>query len=122
MGRSQEKPSILGFALEILRAYQDPCQGAAENKREAVKEERCDMKSEKYVLPCLPYLFAFCLSLQNRHSLPSHGWGKFQRGKLFGMVKTIGPVFQSYAPGYHGLVAGRAFEPWGAVLQYSPRP
>lgn len=53
--------------------------------------------------------------LQVRHRLP-HGGGANLGEKLFGMVKTIGPVFQTYAPGLGllDLAVGMA----GAVILY----
>ena len=72
-------------------------------------------KIKKYVLPYFPYLIAFwffskCGTAYRMASGASLG------EKLFGMVKTIGPVFQSYVPGLglFDLAVGVA----GAVILY----
>jgi type IV secretion system protein VirD4 len=72
-------------------------------------------KIKKYVLPYFPYLIAFwffskCGTAYRMASGANLG------EKLFGMVKTIGPVFQSYAPGLglFDLAVGVA----GAVILY----
>ena len=72
-------------------------------------------KIKKYVLPYFPYLIAFwffskCGTAYRMASGANLG------EKLFGMVKTIGPVFQSYAPGLGllDLAVGVA----GAVILY----
>lgn len=72
-------------------------------------------KIKKYVLPYFPYLVAFwffskCGTAYRMASGANLG------EKLFGMVKTIGPVFQSYVPGLglFDLAVGVA----GAVILY----
>ena len=72
-------------------------------------------KIKKYVLPNFPYLIAFwffskCGTAYRMASGANLG------EKLFGMVKTIGPVFQSYVPGLglFDLAVGVA----GAVILY----
>ena len=72
-------------------------------------------KIKKYVLPYFPYLIAFwffskCGTAYRMASGANLG------EKLFGMVKTIGPVFQSYVPGLglFDLAVGVA----GAVILY----
>ena len=72
-------------------------------------------KIKKYVLPYFPYLIAFwffskCGTAYRMASGANLG------EKLFGMVKTIGPVFQSYAPGL-GLL-DFAVGVAGAVILY----
>lgn len=54
------------------------------------------------MLPCLPYLLAFWFFSKIGTAYRLAAGANFGE-KLFGMVKTIGPVFQSYAPGLHGL-------------------
>ena len=72
-------------------------------------------KIKKYVLPYFPYLIAFWFfskcGTAYRMAAGANLWEK-----LFGMVKTIGPVFQSYAPGLglFDLAVGVA----GAVILY----
>ena len=55
----------------------------------------------KYVLPNLPYLFFFwfCLKLGTAFRLAA---GDNFAVKLVNMGQTIGPAFQSGAPGVHG--------------------
>ena len=72
-------------------------------------------KIKKYVLPYFPYLIAFwffskCGTAYRMASGANLG------EKLFGMVKTIGPVFQSYVPGLglFDLAVGVS----GAVILY----
>ena len=72
-------------------------------------------KIKKYVLPYFPYLIAFwffskCGTAYRMASGANLG------EKLFGMVKTIGPVFQSYVPGL-GLF-DLAVGVTGAVILY----
>jgi len=72
-------------------------------------------KIRKYLTPNIPYLFilwAF-LKLGTAYRMAA---GANLGEKLFGMVKTIGPVFQSYAPGLGllDLAVGVA----GAVILY----
>ena len=55
-------------------------------------------KIRRFVLPNIPYLFIFwcCLKLGTAYRLAAGaGFGE----KLIGMVKTIGPAFQTIAPG-----------------------
>jgi type IV secretion system protein VirD4 len=55
-------------------------------------------KIRAYVLPNIPYLFIFwcCLKFGTAYRLAvGAGFG----GKLIGMIKTIGPAFQTIAPG-----------------------
>ncbi len=55
-------------------------------------------KIRRFVLPSIPYLFVlwFCLKLGAAYRLAAGaGFGK----KLIGMVKTVGPAFQTIAPG-----------------------
>lgn len=55
-------------------------------------------KIRRFVLPNIPYLFIFwcCLKLGTAYRLAAEaGFGE----KLIGMVKTIGPAFQTIAPG-----------------------
>lgn len=59
-------------------------------------------KIRKYVLPCLPYLFAFWFFSKVGTAYRLAAGASFGE-KLFGMVKTLGTAFQSYAPGLHGL-------------------
>ena len=72
-------------------------------------------KIKKYVLPYFPYLIAFWFFSKcgtAYHMASGANLGE----KLFGMVKTIGPVFQSYVPGLglFDLAVGVA----GAVILY----
>ena len=55
-------------------------------------------KIKKYVLPYFPYLIAFWF-FSKCGTAYRMAAGANLGEKLFGMVKTIGPVFQSYAPG-----------------------
>ena len=72
-------------------------------------------KIKKYVLPYFPYLIAFWFFSKcgTAYCMAS---GANLGEKLFGMVKTIGPVFQSYVPGLglFDLAVGVA----GAVILY----
>lgn len=72
-------------------------------------------KLRKYVLPNIPYVFIgwVFLKLGTAYRMAA---GANLGEKLFGMVKTIGPVFQSYAPGLGllDLAVGVA----GAVILY----
>jgi hypothetical protein len=55
-------------------------------------------KIRRFVLPNVPYLFIFwcCLKLGTAYHLAAGaGFGE----KLIGMVKTVGPAFQTIAPG-----------------------
>ncbi len=55
-------------------------------------------KIHRFVLPNIPYLFIFwcCLKLGTAYRLAAGaGFGE----KLIGMVKTVGPAFQTIAPG-----------------------
>ena len=72
-------------------------------------------KIKKYVLPYFPYLIAFWF-FSKCGTAYRMAAGANLGEKLFGMVKTIGPVFQSYAPGLglFDLAAGVA----GAVILY----
>lgn len=57
-------------------------------------------KIKKYILPNLPYLFIACLlcNVGEAYRLaPGADFG----GKLLGMLKTIGPAFETIAPGLH---------------------
>ena len=73
------------------------------------------MKIKKYVLPYFPYLIAFWFFSKCGTAYRMAAGANFGE-KLFGMVKTIGPVFQSYAPGLGllDLAVGVA----GAVILY----
>ena len=53
-------------------------------------------KIKKYVLPYFPYLIAFWF-FSKCGTAYRMAAGANLGEKLFGMVKTIGPVFQSYA-------------------------
>lgn len=56
-------------------------------------------KIRKYILPHIPYLFVFWffLKLGTAYRLAAGtGFGE----KLIGMVKTIGPAFETIAPGF----------------------
>ena len=55
-------------------------------------------KIKKYVLPYFPYLIAFWF-FSKCGTAYRMAAGANLGEKLFGMVKTIGPVFQSYVPG-----------------------
>ncbi|MCQ4806954.1 type IV secretory system conjugative DNA transfer family protein [Intestinimonas massiliensis] len=70
---------------------------------------------KKYVLPYFPYLIAFWF-FSKCGTAYRMAAGANLGEKLFGMVKTIGPVFQSYAPGLGllDLAVGVA----GAVILY----
>ncbi|WP_347002983.1 VirD4-like conjugal transfer protein, CD1115 family [Enterocloster clostridioformis] len=70
---------------------------------------------KKYVLPYFPYLIAFWF-FSKCGTAYRMAAGANLGEKLFGMVKTIGPVFQSYAPGLElfDLAVGVA----GAVILY----
>ncbi|WP_333492411.1 VirD4-like conjugal transfer protein, CD1115 family [Ruthenibacterium lactatiformans] len=70
---------------------------------------------KKYVLPYFPYLIAFWF-FSKCGTAYRMAAGANLGEKLFGMVKTIGPVFQSYAPGLglFDLAVGVA----GAVILY----
>lgn len=72
-------------------------------------------KIKKYVLPYFPYLIAFWF-FSKCGTAYRMAAGANLGEKLFGMVKTIGPVFQSYAPGlgFFDLAVGVA----GAVILY----
>lgn len=72
-------------------------------------------KIKKYVLPYFPYLIAFWF-FSKCGTAYRMAVGANLGEKLFGMVKTIGPVFQSYAPGLglFDLAVGVA----GAVILY----
>ena len=72
-------------------------------------------KIKKYVLPYFPYLIAFWF-FSKCGTAYRMAAGANLGEKLFGMVKTIGPVFQSYAPGLglFDLAVGVA----GAVILY----
>ena len=72
-------------------------------------------KIKKYVLPYFPYLIAFWF-FSKCGTAYRMAAGANLGEKLFGMVKTIGPVFQSYAPGlgFFDLAGGVA----GAVILY----
>ncbi|WP_302775591.1 type IV secretory system conjugative DNA transfer family protein, partial [Anaerotruncus colihominis] len=72
-------------------------------------------KIKKYVLPYFPYLIAFWF-FSKCGTAYRMAAGTNLGEKLFGMVKTIGPVFQSYAPGLGllDLAVGVA----GAVILY----
>ena len=72
-------------------------------------------KIKKYVLPYFPYLIAFWF-FSKCGTAYRMAAGANLGEKLFGMVKTIGPVFQSYAPGLglFDLAVGGA----GAVILY----
>ena len=72
-------------------------------------------KIKKYVLPYFPYLIAFWF-FSKCGTAYRMAAGANLGEKLFGMVKTIGPVFQSYAPGLGllDLAVGMA----GAVILY----
>ena len=72
-------------------------------------------KIKKYVLPYFPYLIAFWF-FSKCGTAYRMAAGANLGEKLFGMVKTIGPVFQSYAPGLGllDLAVGVA----GAVILY----
>ena len=72
-------------------------------------------KIKKYVLPYFPYLIAFWFFSKCGTSYRMASGANLGE-KLFGMVKTIGPVFQSYAPGLglFDLAVGVA----GAVILY----
>ena len=72
-------------------------------------------KIKKYVLPYFPYLITFWF-FSKCGTAYRMAAGANLGEKLFGMVKTIGPVFQSYAPGLglFDLAAGVA----GAVILY----
>ena len=72
-------------------------------------------KIKKYVLPYFPYLIAFWV-FSKCGTAYRMAAGANLGEKLFGMVKTIGPVFQSYAPGLGllDLAVGVA----GAVILY----
>lgn len=74
-------------------------------------------KIRKYVLPCLPYLFAFWFFSKVGTAYRLAAGASFGE-KLFGMVKTLSTAFQSYAPGLcvlDLLVGG--FRGCGAVLR-----
>ena len=72
-------------------------------------------KIKKYVLPYFPYLIAFWF-FSKCGTAYRMAAGANLGEKLFGMVKTIGSVFQSYAPGLglFDLAVGVA----GAVILY----
>ncbi|MBU5464671.1 type IV secretory system conjugative DNA transfer family protein [Faecalicatena contorta] len=72
-------------------------------------------KIKKYVLPYFPYLIAFWF-FSKCGTAYRMAAGANLGEKLFGMVKTIGPVFQIYAPGLGllDLAVGVA----GAVILY----
>ncbi|MBS5574065.1 MAG: type IV secretory system conjugative DNA transfer family protein [Clostridiales bacterium] len=70
---------------------------------------------KKYVLPYFPYLIAFWF-FSKCGTAYRMAAGANLGEKLFGMVKTIGPVFQSYAPGL-GLL-DLAVGVTGAVILY----
>ena len=72
-------------------------------------------KIKKYVLPYFPYLIAFWFFFKCGTAYRMAAGANLGE-KLFGMVKTIGPVFQSYAPGLglFDLAVGVA----GAVILY----
>ena len=72
-------------------------------------------KIKKYVLPYFPYLIAFWF-FSKCGTAYRMAAGANLGEKMFGMVKTIGPVFQSYAPGLglFDLAVGVA----GAVILY----
>ena len=72
-------------------------------------------KIKKYVLPYFPYLIAFWF-FSKCGTAYRMAAGANLGEKLFGMVKTIGPVFQIYAPGlgFFDLAVGMA----GAVILY----
>ena len=72
-------------------------------------------KIKKYVRPYFPYLIAFWF-FSKCGTAYRMAAGANLGEKLFGMVKTIGPVFQSYAPGLglFDLAVGVA----GAVILY----
>ena len=72
-------------------------------------------KIKKYVLPYFPYLIAFWFFSKCGTSYRMASGANLGE-KLFGMVKTIGPVFQSYVPGLglFDLAVGVA----GAVILY----
>ena len=72
-------------------------------------------KIKKYVLPYFPYLIAFWF-FSKCGTAYRMAAGANLGEKLFGMVKTIGPVFQTYAPGLGllDLAVGMA----GAVILY----
>ena len=72
-------------------------------------------KIKKYVLPYFPYLIAFWF-FSKCGTAYRMAAGANLGENLFGMVKTIGPVFQSYAPGLElfDLAVGVA----GAVILY----
>lgn len=59
-------------------------------------------KIRKYVLPGLPYLLAFWFFSKAGTAYRLAAGANFGE-KLFGMGKTLGKAFQSYAPGLHGL-------------------
>lgn len=63
-------------------------------------------KVRKYVFPNIPYLFVlwFSLKLGTAYRLAAGaGFGE----KLIGMMKTIGPAFQTIAPGLVAPDGGR---------------
>ena len=57
-------------------------------------------KIRKYVIPHLPYLFVFwaCLKLGTAYRLAD---GDGFALKLVGMMKTTGPAFSDFAPGFY---------------------
>ena len=59
-------------------------------------------KIRKYVLPNIPYLFILwcCLKLGTAYRMAA---GTDFGTKLIGTMKTIGPAFQTYAPGLNGF-------------------
>jgi type IV secretion system protein VirD4 len=59
-------------------------------------------KIRKYMLPYLPYVFAFwfCLKLGTAYRLAD---GAMFGLKLIGMIQTIGPAFRTIAPGLNGF-------------------
>ena len=59
-------------------------------------------KLKKYVLPNIPYLFAFwfCLKLGTAYRIAEGvGFGE----KFIGMLKTIGPAVGTISPGLNGF-------------------
>ena len=72
-------------------------------------------KIRKFLLPNIPYLFIGWAILKISTAYRMAAGANFGE-KLFGMIKTIGPAFQSYAPGLGllDLAVGVA----GAVILY----
>ena len=114
MGCSQERPSILGQLRAVRGADSGKAQAEGTGQRGG-EGRTVSKKIKKYVLPYFPYLIAFWFFSKCGTAYRMAAGANLGK-KLFGMVKTIGPVFQSYAPGL-GLLDLAVGVP-GAVILY----